>query len=218
MDNRAAYEQAAARVRDLVDDSVADVEIPTCPGWTVKDMVSHFAGFITTYRRSGPKGFDEGWAEREVEARSDQSLQACLDEWAQLASDPGDLFDSGLAQVAVADVLAHEQDIRTALDRPGAADDEHIPAAIQMGLSFLKGKVEDVPAVRLVTPDLDEVLGQGEPTATLRTSTFELFRVLHGRRTPEQLRKLDWDADPGPWLQSLFLFGPTETEVEPVTV
>jgi uncharacterized protein (TIGR03083 family) len=218
MDNRAAYERAAARVRDLVDDSVADVEIPTCPGWTVKDMVSHFSGFITTYRDSGPKGFDEGWAERKVDARAEQSLQECLAEWAELAADPGDLFDTGLGQVAVADILAHEQDIRTALDRPGARDDEHIPASIQMGLSFLKGKVEDVPAVRLVTPDLDEVVGDGEPAATLRTSTFELFRVLHGRRTPQQLGKLDWDGEPGPWLESLFLFGPTEREVEPISV
>jgi hypothetical protein len=36
--------------------------------------------------------------------------------------------------VAVADVLAHEQDIRTALDRPGHRDGEGILASVELAL------------------------------------------------------------------------------------
>jgi hypothetical protein len=41
-----------------------------------------------------------------------------------------------------------------------------------------------------------------------------LFRALHGRRTVEQVRAMDWDGDPEPWLSAFFLFGPTERKVE----
>ena len=211
-----AYRSAHDRVRVLVDRSVANVGVPTCPGWSVKDVIAHCAGFISAYKTGGPEAFGHGWGDREVEARGDRSLQECLTEWAELLDDPGDLFESRLAPVAVADILAHEQDIRTSLDRPGARDDENIVTAVQMGLAFLDNKVRDanLPAFRVMTGDVERQIGDGEPETTLRTSTFELFRALHGRRTVDQVRAMKWDGDPEPWMSVFFLFGPTERKVE----
>ncbi|MGI8707100.1 MAG: hypothetical protein ACR2LG_02690 [Actinomycetota bacterium] len=48
----------------------------------------------------------------------------------------------------------------------------------------------------------------------LRTSTFELFRALHGRRTVDQVRAMEWDGDPEPWMPVFFVFGPAERVVE----
>ena len=217
MDNAASYERAHKRVLTLVNEQVAGVDVPTCPGWTVKDVVAHLAGFFSAYRLGDPKeAFGPEWGDREVRARQDRSLDECLTEWQESLADPGDLFESRFGPVAVADVLAHEQDIRTALDKPGARGDENIVSAIEMGLSFLDKKVESegLEAFRVVTPDVAHTVGQGEPAATLQTSTFELFRALHGRRTVDQVRAMNWDSDPDRWMSVFFLFPPAEQVVE----
>ncbi|HET7482950.1 MAG TPA: maleylpyruvate isomerase family mycothiol-dependent enzyme [Actinomycetota bacterium] len=216
MDKAAIYRAARERILALVRQGPTDVEVPTTPGWTVKDLVAHLAAFLTVYRAQGREGFGPGWGDREVAARRDMSLEEAIAEWDEGLSDLGDLFDSPLGTVAVADVLAHEQDIRTAIDRPGASDDPGIPPSVEMALAFLTNKpdVADLPSIRVVTEDVDRTIGDGPPVATLRTTTFELFRVLHGRRTVEQVRDMDWDGDPGGWAESLFIFGPTERVVE----
>jgi uncharacterized protein (TIGR03083 family) len=217
MSFRDAYERAHDRICNLVDDEVANVEVPTCPGWSVKDVIAHLVGFFTAYREGDPKeAFSQGWADAQVTNRKGRSLGDCLTEWSELLNDPGDLFESHLALVAVSDVLAHEQDLRTALNRPGARDDENIVPAVEMGLSFVDKKVqaEKLPALRIVTEEIDRSMGQGQPSAQLRTTTFDLFRTLHGRRTVDQVRAMDWNGDPQPWMHALFVFGPTQTEVE----
>lgn len=216
MDQREAYARAHDRVLTLLDDDAARVEVPTCPGWTIKDMVAHLAGFFAAYKSKGQEGFGPGWAERENEQRRDRTFQECIDEWSAHVRDPGDLFESSLGTVAVADVLAHEQDIRTALNRPGGRDDENIVPSIELALSFLEkaASQKELPTLRIVTEDVDHQIGDGPPRVTLQTSSFELFRTLHGRRTVDQARALDWDGDPGPWLQSIYIFGPTEKLVE----
>jgi uncharacterized protein (TIGR03083 family) len=217
MNQADAYQRAYRRILSLVNENVAGVEVPTCPGWTVKDVVAHCAGFFTAYKSGDPKeAFGPGWGDREVEARRDRSLEECVTEWGELIAEPGDLFESRFAGVAVSDVLAHEQDIRTAIKQPGGEDDENIVPSVEMGLAFLEKKAESegLPAIRFVTEDIDRTVGQGEPAATLKTSTLELFRTIHGRRTVDQVRTMPWEGDPDPWLPALFLFGPAERPVE----
>ena len=216
MDQAGAYERAYDRILEIVDDSVADVGVAACPGWTVKDVVAHLAGFLDAYRTDGRNAFGPGWGDKQVEKRRDKSLQECIDEWAELFKDPGGLFESDLSAVAVSDILAHEQDIRSAIDRPGGEDDENIVPSAEMALAWVEKGAQKagLPPLRIVTEDIDRQIGEGEPAATLRASTLELFRTLHGRRTVDQVRKMDWDGDPEPWLEVLFIFGPTTELVE----
>jgi uncharacterized protein (TIGR03083 family) len=216
MDNAAAYARAHDRIIGLLDESTAEVEVPTCPGWTVKDVVAHLAGFFTAYQTGDPqRAFGPSWGDDAVKERQDRSLQECISEWNEHLANPGDLFDSQLGLVAVSDTLAHEQDIRTALKVPGGEDDDAIVSATGMGLSFLGKKVDGgLPPIRIVTDDIDTQIGEGAPAATLRTSTFELFRTIHGRRTIDQIGAMDWEGDPGRWTSELFIFGPTERKVE----
>jgi uncharacterized protein (TIGR03083 family) len=216
VNHAATYERAYQRLRSLVGDDDADVEVPTCPGWTVKDLIAHLADLFSVYASDGMEGFSQDWGERGVQARRDRSLEMCFEELAQHLRDPGDLFESHLARVAAADVLAHEQDIRNALGRPGAEDDEGIVGAIELALTFVEKQTEDesLPTLRIVTDDVDHDIGSGDPAVTLRTSTLELFRTLHGRRTIDQMRALDWEGDPDPWIPHLAIFGPTESVVE----
>lgn len=217
MNHAEAYGRSYRRICTLLDGQAGDVEVPACPGWTVKDVVAHLAGFLTAYKGGDSKdAFSPGWGDREVKARQNRSLEECMNEWSELVEDPGDLFESNLGAVAVSDLLAHEQDIRTALNRPGARDDENIVPAVEMGLSFVdkKAQAADLPTLRVVTDEMDRQIGNGEPIATLHTSTFELFRALHGRRSAEQVREMAWDGNPEPWMSVFFLFGPAEQAVE----
>lgn len=216
MDHATVYRSAHDRIRELVSAENADIEVPACPGWSVKDLVAHLAGFFAAYSSGDDDAFGPSWGERKVKARAGMSLDECLAEWDRRLRENTDLFESRLGLVAVADVLAHEQDLRSALDRPGARDELGIVPAIQMGLSFVGKKVDNagLPAFRVVTEDVDTKVGSGEVGATLRTSTFELFRALHGRRTVDQVRALEWDGDPAPWMDVFFLFGPTHRVVE----
>jgi len=215
MGNAKIYEASRQRVIDLVGEADSDTAVPTCPGWTVKDVVAHLAGSLDAYvtgdmdNASSPE-----WGNQQVKQRHDRSLEDDISEWKSINA-PKDFFNGTLGTVAMADVLAHEQDIRTAIERPGNRDGDGYVDAVSMGLSFLGQKIEgaDLPALRFVTEDIDEVVGEGDPQATLNTSTFELFRALHGRRTPDQVKALDWTGDPSPWLEVFFLFGPAEKEI-----
>jgi uncharacterized protein (TIGR03083 family) len=216
MDKAGAYRRAYERILDVVDDSVADVDVPATPGWTVKDVIAHLAGFLSAYRQGGHDAFGPGWGDEQVEIRRDKSLQQVLHEWSDLVEEPGDLFESGFSAVAVSDILAHEQDIRSALDRPGGRDDENIVPSAEMAIAWVERAASkaELPPLRIVTEDFDRQIGDGEPATTLRASTFDLYRTLHGRRTVDQVRAMDWDGDPEPWLEVLFIFGPTKELVE----
>jgi uncharacterized protein (TIGR03083 family) len=216
MDNQAIYESARKRVAELARNGEPDTPVPTCPGWTVKDVVAHLSGSLDAYITGAVEGASSPtWGEKQVEDRRDLSLEDCLAEWEERAQEAGELFESTLGAVAVADVLAREQDIRTALDRPGHRDGEGIVASVELALGFVEQKIRasELPPLRVETEDVDKRVGDGEPEGTLRTSTFELWRTLHGRRSPAQVRALDWDVDPEPWIGVMFLFGPAETDV-----
>jgi uncharacterized protein (TIGR03083 family) len=216
MDNRAIYESARGRVAELATNGDSRTPVPTCPGWTVKDVVAHLSGSLRAYVTGGLEGASSpSWGDNQVKERRDLSLEDCLTEWEGTAHESGPLFESPLAPVAVADILAHEQDIRTALDRPGHRDGEGVVTSVELALGFLdqKMRASQVPALRIETDDVDKQIGEGEPAGTLRTSTYEVWRSLHGRRSRAQVRALDWSVDPQPWLDVMFLFGPAETDV-----
>jgi uncharacterized protein (TIGR03083 family) len=216
MSNAAVYNAAYRRIVTLVREGDAEVEVPTCPGWTVKDVVAHLSVSLAAYISGELEGATSPeWGTQQVKERRDLSLEECLAEWEGNVEASADLFESQLGAVAAADALAHEQDIRTALDRPGNRDETGIVDAVQMALAFVDQKMRaaGLPALRIVTEDNERVLGDGEPAATLRTSTFELFRSLHGRRSPRQVRSLNWDADSTPWMDAFLLFGHAENDV-----
>ena len=65
-----------------------------------------------------------------------------------------------------------------------------------------------MPALRLVDADdgTEFVLGDGDPSATLRVSDYELLRIFSGRRSRAQLDAAGWTGDPTPFVDHLHLF------------
>jgi hypothetical protein len=119
---------------------------------------------------------------------------------------------------AVADIASHEQDIRGAVDRPGAREGN---AAIEFVVPILLDRLaprlgEAGPGpIEIVTDHGSVMVGadRGGPPTRLDVSDFELFRAVFGRRSRAQLAALTWTGDPSPYLDELCVFGPAEHDV-----
>ena len=156
---RAARERIGVVIAECGPGS-ADVAVAACPGWTVKNVVSHLVGIIEDVnagRLSGPPP-DEQTAE-EVARHRTQPMDEVLASWSELA--PG--FEALITQMQIwpglLDVLSHEHDIRAALGRPGARDDRGVMLGAEQLVAGL-----DAPVEIVITAD------PAEATASLRTT------------------------------------------------
>ena len=196
-----AYAGCRARITAIVgtiDRERVDTMVPTCPEWSVHDVVSHLAGGTDDALAGNLEGLgSEEWTAAQVSARRDTSTADVLTEWNTKAPMLERFLDPAgmLGRQAVADAVSHEHDIRTALSMPGARDSD----AVRIGLGFaatrlIESAEEHGVSLRLQSTDgLD--LGRDEADVSLRGSSFELLRAATGRRSVEQLREMDWDGD-----------------------
>jgi uncharacterized protein (TIGR03083 family) len=216
---REARERLTAWARTLSDDQAA-IPVPALPGWTVKDTFSHLAGNVADAldgRLTAPPS-DEATAQQ-VAPRSERSLDEVLDEW----DERGPQFEALLSDLGaqapravVLDVWTHEIDLRSAVGEPipdGGASERILATIVRRGIGR-SWNAAGVPPLRIVCEDEAWVVGGDEPVGTLRTTTFELGRVMLGRRSPGQMAALAWEGDdPSVWIGALPVFGPAETDV-----
>lgn len=209
-DPGAHYSRTRARLIELLTElSDADWErpVPACPGWRVRDVAAHLAAVVEDAlagRLSGPP--DDAQTAEQVARFADREPAAFLAAWSQAAPD----FEAAVTALdiwpAAMDVLTHEHDIRHAVGRPGARDDEAVTVAARV-------LIESLAVPGTVTFDTGEEVvpspSADGPALTLATSGFEVLRLRLGRRSREQVKALDWSADPEPILDHLFVFGPT---------
>ncbi|MGZ3143572.1 maleylpyruvate isomerase family mycothiol-dependent enzyme [Lentzea chajnantorensis] len=173
-------------------------------------MVAHLAGGLRDFADRRFDGVESGeWGERQVRDRRGNSLDDAFAEWDANRELAAPLFDTPMGSVLIAEVVAHEHDLRAALGVPGDRDPQVVRAALTRPLQQLDQRMRenDVPALRVVLEHGDRVLGHGEPEGTLRTTSFELMRAIGGRRSVDQIRAMDWDGDPDTWISSLALSG-----------
>jgi uncharacterized protein (TIGR03083 family) len=198
-----AYRASRLRVAELVDDSLAARPVPATPEWNVHDVVAHLAGVMNDIAGGNTEGAaTTPWTAAQVERGRDKTVARVVDEWSKGAAD-FEMFLSSPAGVnagaCVVDVHAHETDLRVAFGlEPDVPDDVVAWVA------------------ELMREDFDRrVAAAGLPAVTIDVSDFELFRGRLGRRTREQVSAFGWSADPAPYLDTFFLFGPTAQPVGP---
>ena len=68
-------------------------------------------------------------------------------------------------------------------------------AGVSRGIGAQRG---DRGALRIVHEAGESVVGEGEPTATVRTSRFEIVRAAVGRRAPGEIDAWEWSGDAYP--------------------
>jgi uncharacterized protein (TIGR03083 family) len=216
-----AYAGCRARIAALtggLDGPAAATPVPTCPAWTVHDVVAHVSGVVDDALAGRLDGVaTDPWTAAQVEARRDRSVDEILAEWDEQAPAFEGLLDAigDPGRQAVADVATHEHDVRVALGAPGARDSD----AVQLGLAFLAPRFVDAAAERgiVLRVHAGDGLSWGSadaPTA-LSGERFDLFRALTGRRSTEQLRALRWAGDVEGALGA-FTYGPFRPAVQPI--
>ncbi len=213
-DAGAHYRVGRLRLSELLVDQPADVwalPVPACPGWDVRGAVSHLLGNIEDAmagRLTGPP--TEAQVAEQLARHRDGPAVALLDEWADAAATFEDFVSqAGIWPVAI-DVVAHEQDIRGAIDQPGARDNDTMLLAARM-LSDVELPVTltfDLGAERLTTTDA------GGAAHALATTAFEVNRIRLGRRSPQQVAALPWEPALPSVPDGLFIFGPRTTPLE----
>jgi uncharacterized protein (TIGR03083 family) len=208
-----AYAGCRERITELtagLDPQRAAVTVPTCPNWSVHDVVAHVAGVVDDVLAGRLDGVaTDPWTAAQVEARRSQPIADLLAEWdAQAPAFQGLLDEIGApGRQAVADVVTHEHDVRGALDAPGARDSDAVHIAVGfLAPGFLASAATNGMAVRVRTT---EGISFGDPGAAvvLTGNPFDLLRAMTGRRSVEQLRSMDWQGD-GEAVLPAFTFGP----------
>ncbi len=197
------YRAARVRVAELASSAPADHAVPATPAWCVHDVVAHLAGVMSDVVSGNMEGAATApWTAAQVERGRGKSVSEIIDEWAADASSFESFLSSPAgtkAGSAVVDVHAHETDVRTAL---GLAPE--IPDAV---LAWTAGRLREGFDAQVATVGL--------PPVTIDVADFELFRGRLGRRTRDEVSAFGWSADPAPYLDTFFLFGPTEHPVGP---
>jgi uncharacterized protein (TIGR03083 family) len=203
-----AYTGVRSRISTLLTESDADVNIPSCPDWSVQNLCAHLAGVaVALVNRDRPGADVQGWVDGHVSSRADRSIESLLDEWD--GSGFEDLIRArpeGYGGLLY-DVAAHEHDLRGALGRPGGRSSDAVDVCLEIQQQMLRAdmaKKAMVGSLSLRTPTATIEAGTGGPTLALALdgpdANWELFRIVGSRRSLGQLRALPWQGQLGPLL------------------
>lgn len=215
----AAYRGARTRIRDLardLDDEALATVVPSCPEWSVKDLVAHLCG-VAADSLGGNLGDigGPGWTASQVAARAARSLDELLDEWTKL----GEQIEAGLddlhptlASALIGDAVTHEHDLRGALGEPGARASDGVVIATSFYARNFGKRLKDagLPTLVVDTGDHQWTAGREEPIGTVRAPIFEMLRGLTGRRTTDEVKGFDWSVDAAPYLDLFSMYPVTQ--------
>jgi uncharacterized protein (TIGR03083 family) len=215
--NYVAYRTVIRNVAELVaghPDSDS-LPVPSCPEWTVRDLVGHLVGICAfAIRRS-----QSGWVD--VGRSSDRlGVVDLVDEWARMGEQLERQLEARAGRrgsIMVMDAFTHELDLRYALGAPLPADHPAFSRAFEVLLNGFSAEVaaHNLPAVLVAVDGREWQAGIGEPVATLSGDRYDIYRSLAGRRTEEQIARLGWSRDSHRWLPA-FTWGPFTLPSQPV--
>jgi uncharacterized protein (TIGR03083 family) len=223
IDHASSYRDLRTRVIELVrsrDDADLQSVAPATPEWRVHDVLAHLSGVCTDIVTGNLDGVTtDPWTAAQVAPRRDWSTDRLLDEW----DEQGAAVEAVIRTIPdlpdwntfLFDAATHEQDIRGSFGTPGGRDGDPIVPLVGATLGRLAGPVDEegTGAIRFELDGDVLVAGTGDPATTLRTSYFEVFRAVTGRRSRAQLLAYDWDPEPRPDQIVGTIFRPRATEL-----
>jgi uncharacterized protein (TIGR03083 family) len=214
MDVAWLYSTTRGQLLDLaqtMDDTQAGLDVPALPGWTVKDAYSHLTGLCADILDGNMEGAGEpAWSARQVAERADRSLAEVSAEWAERGPELDEWLEASEEppMFVAYDVWSHQQDILGALGQRGERDDDRVQDLAASALAAFSDRfiAEGAPALYVVGDEVESILGEGAPAATLHIDDYELMRILFGRRSLDQIQAADWTGDEDPYIDHLHLF------------
>lgn len=198
---------ARARVVELVrgaTDAQLQQRVPACPDWSALDLVRHMTGVgADVLAGDEPDDHHSGWTQAQVDSRQDRSADEVVGEWDDLSDDLVRwMLEHGSRPLN--DVVIHEQDLRGALERPGARDTDGFALVRERMAERLAAALEGRPPLALVAPNWQWCSSGGvdEADTVLSADGFDLGRALTSRRTAQQLRSWVTKGDVEPYLDA----------------
>lgn len=232
------FEDTRMSIRSLLESRSAedlDRSVPATPDWRVRDVVAHLVGDVECLTRGDfPREFFRSfgdpdavtslnaWTSGQVSQREGRSLQELFKEWDAVVEpllrmmrgqQPWPEGVPPFADVVlITDIGVHQQDLYGAfgIERDRESPPVKIGVAGYTATLDMRLRADGVGAIGFEAPGKSWTAGGDEPETTLRASRFELFRALSGRRSLEQLRSLDWQGDPEPFLGYFYPYGVRE--------
>jgi uncharacterized protein (TIGR03083 family) len=209
------YRQTKERIVGLVtelDDAGLNTPVPACPGWSVRDVVTHVVAVAEDWvagRLVGPP--TDAQTAAQIARFGGRDLSEILTAWTDAAAVLDRMAESAGVKPPLGDITSHEHDVRAAIGRPGARDSAAVWSSSDQLLANLR-----TPIPLLVTVEDGQYLTEpgADAEIRLRTTRFEGLRWRTGRRSRAQLAAMDWSDDPTPVLDHLFLFGPASADVD----
>jgi uncharacterized protein (TIGR03083 family) len=222
------YEQGLAELSGVLDGAgdVLDLTVPACPEWSVGDLVAHlvgvaadaatgafFDGAMRAWREPDTASARETWTAGHVQRHARPSLELLRHDLEKHGEQLVAGLRRGVPTVAgapdwgpsapVGDLCVHLQDLREAL----GLDPEPSSPVTRWGFasyrSWLDQRLRQAGLAGLVLTDGDREwpVGEGPPAGSVTADTYELFRMVSGRRTADQIRAYGWTTDPSPYLE-----------------
>ncbi len=202
-----------------VDDAAVKAIVPSCPEWTVKDVVSHLSGLNAELLADvpGSLGSDEATT-RQVKGRSSASLGEVVDEWVSLTDAIEERFTANgdIAAALLADLVVHIYDLAEVLGQPTIEAAKATPASAHRYVGRLQTRLFDQMGIAL-TVKLDDGTvwtpnSDATKSVTLRTTPFNFLRGITGRLHRSEVESFDWSTDPGDILDHAWnQYGPFRT-------
>lgn len=162
-----------------------------CPAWSVKDTVAHLTGITSDILSGNTEGAaTEPWADAQVEARRNASMEDVCLEWEANAPAIDELLSAmgtNMPPQLYLDAWTHEWDIRQATGEATVADMRLIDHAWGELMSAIEDK-------------------NGGPLA-VEVDRFELARASMGRRSRSQIEGLGLRPD------GVVLWSPNEVDI-----
>jgi hypothetical protein len=210
------YHESKERITAMVaglDDAALGTAVMACPTWSVRDVVAHLTAVAEDWvggRLSGPPTDEQTAAQVDRFRRAD--MAEILAAWTGAAGRLDGMAETDGAEPPIGDVVSHEHDIRGALARPGARDS----AGVWYSSDRLLTNLETAVPLRVRVEDADYRCGPDDGAAEIRlcTTRFEALRWRTGRRSRAQLAAMDWSTDPAPVLDHLYMFGPSNIDID----
>jgi uncharacterized protein (TIGR03083 family) len=185
---RASRERVTAAVGGLSAEDL-DRQVPACPHWSVHNLISHLTGVAVDFVAGNVAGAPlPPWTAVQVEVRRNLPIDAVLSEWALAGPALERLVVSGTTSHPLicdpwVDAGTHEADLH------GAIGSGRPP--IELWLAILDWMLDSTGPRTVITPDGTYSTGPDGPATVARTSSYELFRAIFGRRSATQI--LDWE-------------------------
>jgi uncharacterized protein (TIGR03083 family) len=208
------YLESKERIVSLMreqDDAAWNAAVPTCPGWSVRDVVAHLTAVADDWAhgRLSAAPSDEQTA-AQIARFADNDVPEILAAWTDAAARLEQTTTNSDRHPPVGDITCHEHDIRGAIGRPGARDSEVVRYCADLLLTQLRPPIP----LRVTVEDAEFRIGPDDGAElALTTTRFEALRWRTGRRSRAQLAAMEWSADPTPVLDHLAMFGPADTDV-----